>query len=296
MNLTGASLLAHVRYAVAGCGRTTCPPKSAGRSSAAVGVPERRAAGAARTRYRSYTHRVAASATDKLLPRLTANEDLLRSTFAQLTEAVTGRSPDDAGRRMAARQLLSDRGTDPHGQEAPAQGLQPRAARLLNGRRPGFRASMTSRSRRSRMATDGSIWRASAFRRRLPEGHDPEARRILGDPDHAAPRADRESPPRRRCGSRPTGSTAICADVLGASDDRRSSEKDPKSLILVIADMARSNPPMTAPFVSEFVRPCRDRAPHWHCALSWIEQRLRRIRPDDRAADAGGNHTRRPTR
>jgi hypothetical protein len=31
-------------------------------------------------------------------------------------------------------------------------------------------------------------------------------------------------------------------------------EKDPKSLILVIADMARSNPPMTTPFVSEFAR------------------------------------------
>jgi hypothetical protein len=32
-------------------------------------------------------------------------------------------------------------------------------------------------------------------------------------------------------------------------------EQDPKSLILVIADMARSNPPMTTPFVSEFA--CR---------------------------------------
>ncbi|MCJ7820964.1 MAG: hypothetical protein MUP53_07150, partial [Bacteroidales bacterium] len=31
-------------------------------------------------------------------------------------------------------------------------------------------------------------------------------------------------------------------------------EKDPKSLILVIADMARSDPPMSTPFVSEFVR------------------------------------------
>ena len=33
-----------------------------------------------------------------------------------------------ARRRMAARQLLSDRGADPHGQAAPAEGLQPRAA------------------------------------------------------------------------------------------------------------------------------------------------------------------------
>ena len=29
-------------------------------------------------------------------------------------------------------------------------------------------------------------------------------------------------------------------------------EKDPKSLILIIADMARTDPPMTTPFVSEF--------------------------------------------
>ncbi len=31
-------------------------------------------------------------------------------------------------------------------------------------------------------------------------------------------------------------------------------EKDPKSLILVVADMARSHPPMSSPFVAEFAR------------------------------------------
>jgi len=40
------------------------------------------------------------------------------------------RPPDYAGRRMAARQLLSDRRTDPHGQETPAEGLQPGTAAL----------------------------------------------------------------------------------------------------------------------------------------------------------------------
>lgn len=51
-------------------------------------------------------------------------------------------------------------------------------------------------------------------------------------------------------------------------------EKDPKSLILVIADMARSNPPMSTPFVSEFVRRLQGRSPALAFPLTWIEQRL----------------------
>jgi hypothetical protein len=51
-------------------------------------------------------------------------------------------------------------------------------------------------------------------------------------------------------------------------------EHDPKDLILVLADMARSNPPMTAPFVSEFVRLLQGQGPVLGLALSWIEQRL----------------------
>ncbi len=51
-------------------------------------------------------------------------------------------------------------------------------------------------------------------------------------------------------------------------------EKDPKSLILVIADMARSNPPMTPPFISEFVRQLQGRSPALALPLSWTEQRL----------------------
>jgi hypothetical protein len=51
-------------------------------------------------------------------------------------------------------------------------------------------------------------------------------------------------------------------------------EEDPKSLILVTADMARSNPPMTAPFVSEFVRDLQGQSPALALALTWVEQRL----------------------
>ena len=51
-------------------------------------------------------------------------------------------------------------------------------------------------------------------------------------------------------------------------------EKDPKSLILIIADMARSDPPMTTPFVSEFSRRLQGLSHSLVSPLTWIEQRL----------------------
>jgi hypothetical protein len=51
-------------------------------------------------------------------------------------------------------------------------------------------------------------------------------------------------------------------------------EKDPKSLILIIADMARTNPPMTTPFVSEFSRKLQGLSHALVSPLTWIEQRL----------------------
>ena len=50
--------------------------------------------------------------------------------------------------------------------------------------------------------------------------------------------------------------------------------KDPKSLILVIADMARSSPPMTTAFVAEFARRLQGQSPDLALPLTWIEQRL----------------------
>ncbi len=49
---------------------------------------------------------------------------------------------------------------------------------------------------------------------------------------------------------------------------------DPKNLILVIADMARSNPPMTAPFVSELARRLQGQGSALALPLTWIEQQL----------------------
>ncbi|NMG29661.1 cyclic beta 1-2 glucan synthetase [Aromatoleum evansii] len=51
-------------------------------------------------------------------------------------------------------------------------------------------------------------------------------------------------------------------------------ESDPKSLILVIADMARSDPPMVSAFVAELARRLQGRGPALALPLTWIEQRL----------------------
>jgi len=51
-------------------------------------------------------------------------------------------------------------------------------------------------------------------------------------------------------------------------------ERDPKSVVLVVADMARSKPPMTGPFVAEMARRLQGQSPALALPLSWIEQRL----------------------
>jgi len=51
-------------------------------------------------------------------------------------------------------------------------------------------------------------------------------------------------------------------------------EQDPKSLILVIADMARSDPPMVSSFVAELTRRLQGQGPNLALPLTWIEQRL----------------------
>jgi cellobiose phosphorylase len=50
--------------------------------------------------------------------------------------------------------------------------------------------------------------------------------------------------------------------------------KDPKSLILVLADMARSDPPLKSAFVAEFARRLQGQGPALAMPLTWIEQRL----------------------
>jgi cellobiose phosphorylase len=51
-------------------------------------------------------------------------------------------------------------------------------------------------------------------------------------------------------------------------------EKDPKNLIVVTADMARSSPPMASSFVAEITRRLLGKGPALALPLTWIEQRL----------------------
>src|SRR6185437_1835688 len=51
-------------------------------------------------------------------------------------------------------------------------------------------------------------------------------------------------------------------------------ERDPKSLILVIADMARSSPPMVSAFVAELARRLQGQSAALALALTWIEQQV----------------------
>jgi cyclic beta-1,2-glucan synthetase len=51
-------------------------------------------------------------------------------------------------------------------------------------------------------------------------------------------------------------------------------EKTPTELMLVLSDMARSNPPLKGTFVSELIRQLRGKGPNLGLVLNWIEQQL----------------------
>jgi cyclic beta-1,2-glucan synthetase len=51
-------------------------------------------------------------------------------------------------------------------------------------------------------------------------------------------------------------------------------ERNPKDLILVIADMARSKPPMVSSFVAELTRRLKGQGPALALPLAWIEQQI----------------------
>ena len=65
-------------------------------------------------------------------------------------------------------------------------------------------------------------------------------------------------------------------DLANTWADRmmQTAERDPKSLILVIADMARSTPPMKSAFVAELARRLQGQSAALALALTWIEQWL----------------------
>ncbi|MEP7154563.1 MAG: glucoamylase family protein [Betaproteobacteria bacterium] len=68
----------------------------------------------------------------------------------------------------------------------------------------------------------------------------------------------------------------IDRDLAGTWADQMTevAENDPKSLILIIADMARSKPPVTTQFVSEFARRLQGQSAALALPLTWLEQVL----------------------
>jgi cyclic beta-1,2-glucan synthetase len=62
--------------------------------------------------------------------------------------------------------------------------------------------------------------------------------------------------------------------VRWADSMTATAERDPNSVVLVVADMARSDPPMNSPFVAEMARRLQGQSPALALPLSWIEQRL----------------------
>jgi cyclic beta-1,2-glucan synthetase len=77
----------------------------------------------------------------------------------------------------------------------------------------------------------------------------------------------------------------VSARISAARADRNSAdywadkmtaivEVDPNGLILLIADMARSDPPMVSAFVAEFSRRLQGQSPALALPLTWMEQRL----------------------
>jgi cyclic beta-1,2-glucan synthetase len=79
----------------------------------------------------------------------------------------------------------------------------------------------------------------------------------------------------RRIGARiTTARIQLNLAQIWANQMMEVAESDPKSLILVIADMARSNPPMASPFVAELARRLRGHGPALALPLTWVELRL----------------------
>jgi Ser/Thr protein kinase RdoA (MazF antagonist) len=79
----------------------------------------------------------------------------------------------------------------------------------------------------------------------------------------------------RRVGAR-VATASIGRNLADSWADKMTAivERDPKSLVLVIADMARSDPPMTSGFVAELARRLQGQSPALALPLTWVEQRL----------------------
>ena len=225
-------------------------------------------------RYLAGSHALALErAPDQLLPRLAANEEILRRVFQQLTEAVTaGRHVTPASEWLLDNFYLIEEQIRTAKRHLP-KNYSRELPRLANGSSADFprvydialetiahgdgRVDLEGLSRFLTAYQGvttlnlGELWAIPIMLRlALIENLRRVALRI------ASGRNDRDL------------ADEWSRQMITTVD------QDPKSLILVLADMARSNPPMSAPFVSEFVRDLQGQNPALTLALNWIEQRL----------------------
>ena len=210
---------------------------------------------------------------DRLLARLAGNESLLLKVHEMLTEAVkTDRRITPAGEwlldnfylieeqiRIASRHLPKGYSRElPLLSNGPSVGL-PRVYDIAleiisHGDGRVDKDNLSSFVEAYQTVTDlklGELWAIPIMLRlALIENLRRVAARI------AAGRVDRSS-----AGYWADKMTGIAA-------------QDPKSLILVISDMARSNPPMVSAFVAELTRRLQGQGPALALPLTWIEQQL----------------------
>jgi cyclic beta-1,2-glucan synthetase len=214
-----------------------------------------------------------AGGDDRLLPRLAENETILVQTFTLITAAL------EANRRIApAGEWLLDNFYLVEEQIRTARrhlplGYSRRLPRLVNGPLAGYpRVYFIARELIAHNDGRVDLDVLSAF----VEAYQTVAPLRLGEL-WAVPIMLRLAliENLRRVSTR-IGANRVDSDNASVWADRmiEVAEQDPKSMILVVAEMARSDPPMTSAFVAELARQLRGRSPVLTLALTWIEQRL----------------------
>ena len=274
MNLTGGSLFARTRRAAVRLGRR--------RLAFDISLPEPPLRSELFSddqmeqhgRYLAGMHTlVGGRAPDQLLPRLAANEEVLHGTFDQLTEAVVAdRRVSPAGEWLLDNFYLIEEQIRAAKRHLP-RNYSRQLPSLANGPSAGF-PRVYDIALEMVAHGDGRIGLHGL--RRFVAAYESVATLNLGEL-WAIPIMLRLALIEnvRRVALR-VAAARVDRDLADGWSGRMITavDTDPKSLILVIADMARSNPPMSAPFVSEFVRGLQRQSGALALALTWIEQRL----------------------
>ena len=214
-----------------------------------------------------------AGGEDRLLPRLAENEKILVETFSLITAALEkNRRIAPAGEWLLDNFYLVEEQIRTARRHLPL-GYSRRLPRLENGPLAGYpRVYFIARELIAH--TDGQVELdvLSAF----VDAYQSEVPLRLGEL-WAVPIMLRLAliENLRRVAIR-IRADRIDSDCASTWADRmiEVAEKDPKNMILLVAELARSRPRLTSAFVAELARQLRGRSPALSLALTWIEQQL----------------------